>query len=150
MPCASASSFHPLFFLVFFYDLAVLLWSQAHTSNDGLFVYSEKERNDIYNLLSAQQNMTKLQHENTSQMTFRWQCGLLSNFEYRFCFPFYQSEYSHFFLSVFSVVVDRMGLYLIRYLLYLNSLADRSFNDLTQYPVFPWVVADYTSDFLGA
>ncbi|XP_050527638.1 protein FAN-like isoform X2 [Daktulosphaira vitifoliae] len=31
------------------------------------------------------------------------------------------------------------------YLLYLNSLADRSFNDLTQYPVFPWVVADYTS-----
>ncbi|XP_064610940.1 LOW QUALITY PROTEIN: protein FAN-like [Liolophura sinensis] len=31
------------------------------------------------------------------------------------------------------------------YLLYLNSLADRSFNDLTQYPVMPWVVADYTS-----
>ncbi|KXJ24231.1 WD repeat and FYVE domain-containing protein 3 [Exaiptasia diaphana] len=25
------------------------------------------------------------------------------------------------------------------------SLADRSFNDLTQYPVFPWVLADYTS-----
>lgn len=31
------------------------------------------------------------------------------------------------------------------YLLYLNSLADRSFNDLTQYPVFPWVLSDYTS-----
>lgn len=31
------------------------------------------------------------------------------------------------------------------YLLYLNSLADRSFYDLTQYPVFPWVIADYTS-----
>ncbi|KAK3925480.1 Protein FAN [Frankliniella fusca] len=31
------------------------------------------------------------------------------------------------------------------YLLYLNSLADRTFNDLTQYPVFPWVVSDYTS-----
>jgi factor associated with neutral sphingomyelinase activation len=31
------------------------------------------------------------------------------------------------------------------YLLHLNSRADRSFNDLTQYPVFPWVVADYTS-----
>lgn len=26
------------------------------------------------------------------------------------------------------------------------SLADRSKNDLTQYPVFPWVVADYTSE----
>merc|ERR1719427_2552357 len=34
------------------------------------------------------------------------------------------------------------------YLLHLNSLADRSFNDLTQYPVFPWVIADYTSSSL--
>ncbi|XP_033115395.1 protein FAN-like [Anneissia japonica] len=31
------------------------------------------------------------------------------------------------------------------YLLYLNSEADRSFNDFTQYPVFPWIIADYTS-----
>ncbi len=29
------------------------------------------------------------------------------------------------------------------YLLYLNFVANRSFNDLTQYPVFPWVIADY-------
>lgn len=28
------------------------------------------------------------------------------------------------------------------------SLADRTVNDLTQYPVFPWVVADYTSSTL--
>ena len=26
------------------------------------------------------------------------------------------------------------------------SQADRSFNDLTQYPVFPWIIADYTSE----
>ncbi|KAI8736726.1 protein FAN [Biomphalaria glabrata] len=31
------------------------------------------------------------------------------------------------------------------YLLYLNSLADRSFNDLAQYPVMPWVIQDYSS-----
>ena len=30
----------------------------------------------------------------------------------------------------------------------LNTLAGRSFNDLTQYPVFPWVLADYTSEVL--
>ncbi|MEQ2175529.1 hypothetical protein GOODEAATRI_018805, partial [Goodea atripinnis] len=35
------------------------------------------------------------------------------------------------------------------YLLHLNNLADRSFNDLSQYPVFPWVLADYTSTQLG-
>lgn len=34
------------------------------------------------------------------------------------------------------------------YLIYLNSLADRSLNDLTQYPVFPWVISNYTSDTL--
>uniref|UniRef100_A0A1B6CKQ1 WD repeat-containing protein 55 homolog n=1 Tax=Clastoptera arizonana TaxID=38151 RepID=A0A1B6CKQ1_9HEMI len=34
------------------------------------------------------------------------------------------------------------------YILYLNSLADRTFNDLTQYPVFPWVVQDYHSNYL--
>uniref|UniRef100_A0A3B4Z7F4 Neutral sphingomyelinase activation associated factor n=1 Tax=Stegastes partitus TaxID=144197 RepID=A0A3B4Z7F4_9TELE len=32
-----------------------------------------------------------------------------------------------------------------QYLLHLNNLADRSCNDLSQYPVFPWVVADYSS-----
>ncbi len=34
------------------------------------------------------------------------------------------------------------------YLMHLNTLAGRSYNDLTQYPVFPWIVADYTSDVL--
>lgn len=31
------------------------------------------------------------------------------------------------------------------YLMALNTVAGRSFNDLSQYPVFPWVLADYTS-----
>lgn len=31
------------------------------------------------------------------------------------------------------------------YLMHLNSLAGRSFHDPTQYPVFPWVLSDYTS-----
>jgi hypothetical protein len=28
-------------------------------------------------------------------------------------------------------------------------MGHRSFNDLTQYPVFPWIIADYTSNELG-
>ncbi|KAJ9645838.1 beige protein-like 1 [Coniosporium tulheliwenetii] len=32
------------------------------------------------------------------------------------------------------------------YLMLINTMAGRTFNDLTQYPVFPWVIADYTSD----
>lgn len=34
------------------------------------------------------------------------------------------------------------------YLMILNTLAGRSYNDLTQYPVFPWILADYTSETL--
>jgi hypothetical protein len=30
--------------------------------------------------------------------------------------------------------------------MYLNSLAGRTYNDLTQYPVFPWIIADYVSE----
>jgi hypothetical protein len=32
------------------------------------------------------------------------------------------------------------------YLMMVNNMAGRTFNDLTQYPVFPWVLADYTSE----
>ncbi|ONM15167.1 BEACH domain-containing protein C2 [Zea mays] len=35
------------------------------------------------------------------------------------------------------------------YLMELNTLAGRSYNDITQYPVFPWVVADYKSRVLN-
>ncbi|XP_031833417.1 protein FAN isoform X2 [Nomia melanderi] len=34
------------------------------------------------------------------------------------------------------------------YLLYINSLADRTFHDLTQYPVMPWIIQDYISSTL--
>ena len=34
------------------------------------------------------------------------------------------------------------------YLMFLNSQANRSFNDLTQYPIFPWVLSDYRSEVL--
>ncbi|ETO22253.1 WD repeat and FYVE domain containing 3, partial [Reticulomyxa filosa] len=35
------------------------------------------------------------------------------------------------------------------YLMFLNTLAGRSYNDITQYPVFPWILRDYDSDTLN-
>lgn len=32
--------------------------------------------------------------------------------------------------------------------MHLNTLAGRSYNDLMQYPVFPWILNDYESDVL--
>ena len=34
----------------------------------------------------------------------------------------------------------------LEYLLYLNFAAGRTFNDLAQWPVFPWVLKDYVSE----
>ena len=34
------------------------------------------------------------------------------------------------------------------YIMFLNQLAGRSFNDICQYPIFPWIIADYESSFL--
>ncbi|KNC87008.1 hypothetical protein SARC_00861 [Sphaeroforma arctica JP610] len=35
-----------------------------------------------------------------------------------------------------------------QYLMWINTWAGRSYNDLTQYPVFPWILADYDSETL--
>eukprot|EP00117_Sycon_ciliatum_P047473 scpid10624/ scgid33909/ WD repeat and FYVE domain-containing protein 3; Beach domain, WD repeat and FYVE domain-containing protein 1 len=35
-----------------------------------------------------------------------------------------------------------------QYLMCLNTLAGRSYNDLMQYPIFPWILADYSSQTL--
>lgn len=32
------------------------------------------------------------------------------------------------------------------YLIYLNRFSSRSFNDISQYPVFPWVVSEFSDD----
>jgi hypothetical protein len=32
------------------------------------------------------------------------------------------------------------------YLMHLNELASRTYNDLTQYPVFPWILSNYSAD----
>lgn len=32
------------------------------------------------------------------------------------------------------------------YLIQLNTMAGRTYNDLAQYPVFPWILRDYTSE----
>lgn len=34
------------------------------------------------------------------------------------------------------------------YLMLINTVAGRTYNDLSQYPVFPWVLSNYTSDTL--
>lgn len=45
-----------------------------------------------------------------------------------------------------AFVLQRGEISNFQYLMHLNTLAGRSYNDLMQYPVFPWILADYDSE----
>ena len=49
-------------------------------------------------------------------------------------------------ISYFTDLWVRDRLSNFDYLMTLNTYAQRSFMDLTQYPVFPWVIKDYESE----
>lgn len=51
-----------------------------------------------------------------------------------------------FFLAALTQLWQHYEITNFEYLMYLNSCAGRSCVDLTQYPVFPWVLQDYTSE----
>ena len=50
---------------------------------------------------------------------------------------------AHCLSGCLSLVCVTGNLSNFRYLLALNLLCGRSFNDLAQYPVMPWVLSDY-------
>ncbi|XP_071822078.1 protein FAN-like [Apostichopus japonicus] len=83
----------------------------SHRSDLYLALASEEERDKLYDDLISQESV-RVVDTGQENMTYRWQTGQVSNFDY---------------------------------LMFLNSEADRSFNDLTQYPVMPWILADYCS-----
>ena len=59
-----------------------------------------------------------------------------------------------FYLSFFNLGSEKNITHLwekgmvsnFQYLMYLNTLAGRSYNDLMQYPVYPWILTDYDSE----
>jgi hypothetical protein len=58
-------------------------------------------------------------------------------------------NYKKFMSSLKSKIVSQWTngkLTNFEFLMHLNSFAGRTYNDLTQYPVFPWVIADYDSE----
>uniref|UniRef100_A0A0X3PXG3 Neurobeachin n=1 Tax=Schistocephalus solidus TaxID=70667 RepID=A0A0X3PXG3_SCHSO len=55
------------------------------------------------------------------------------------------SPRQHFQLSNATQRWQRREMSNFDYLMFLNTIAGRSFNDLNQYPIFPWVLCNYTS-----
>lgn len=91
--------------------LEIFIKENGSSSNYLFVLESEKSRNELNRFLldNCQNN---LEDSDASNMTLKWQNGIISNYEY---------------------------------LMYVNNAADRTFNNLSQYPVFPWIFTDYSS-----
>ena len=59
---------------------------------------------------------------------------------------FYKGKYS-FYKNKYSIMETfyKNGISKLEFLMRLNLLANRSFKDLNQYPVFPWILSDYSN-----
>uniref|UniRef100_A0A7S0GW54 BEACH domain-containing protein n=1 Tax=Amorphochlora amoebiformis TaxID=1561963 RepID=A0A7S0GW54_9EUKA len=97
-------------------DTALEVFFKNHTSCFINFPFNAKDRNDIYGMLTR---LLKLPHELSASRRLI-HSGIVSQWQ--------RKEMSNF-----------------QYLMHINTLAGRSYNDVSQYPVFPWVLQDYTS-----
>lgn len=109
---------------------------------------SPKERDHIYQKLSTR--VTGLGLDNDLIKALQLSSNLSSNYNLNHGTAYFTSKIASAFSntsSLFNITKKwKSGLMSnFYYLMCINMLSGRTFNDLTQYPVFPWVIADYTS-----
>jgi hypothetical protein len=121
-------------------------------SNDGrnyLVVFDAAERDEVYQKLAASISISGSTTEDISGAQSASEAPadtVSSRLDVRMRFTFWRTEDS--LLSHTTQKWQQGTISNFQYLVYLNTLAGRSYNDLTQYPVFPWVLSDYESETL--
>ncbi|KAK5944674.1 beige protein-like 1 [Knufia obscura] len=111
-----------------------------------LTVLNPKARNDLYSLVNAKVPQYGNPESPQSEVAWRYETLKSADDEpqtigARFASVFNQSP------SLAATKKWQKGeMSNFHYLMLINTLAGRTYNDLTQYPVFPWVIADYTSN----
>ena len=111
-----------------------------------LTVMSPTARNDLHALINAK--APQFGAPDSPQSEFAWRYETLKSVEDE------PQGFSSRFANVFSHSAamtatkkwQKGELSNFHYLMLVNTLAGRTYNDLTQYPVFPWVISDYTSE----
>ncbi|XP_051143431.1 protein SPIRRIG-like [Andrographis paniculata] len=99
---------------------------------NGLLVFHKKEREEVFRNLLA----LNLPRNNTLDATITGSTKQESN------------EGGRLYKTTASSLSKRWQngeISNFQYIMHLNTLAGRGYSDLTQYPVFPWILADYES-----
>lgn len=99
---------------------------------------NQSERDEFYEQ-TMQLNCVKITQTEPESMTLKWQNGIISNYDYLLYLNRYVPKTSEYQIES-SVCCENNPIFLLW-----SSLADRTCHDLTQYPVFPWVLSDYIS-----
>ncbi|KAJ6239409.1 beach domain-containing protein [Anaeramoeba flamelloides] len=95
-----------------------------------LIFANKKDRNDVFSIIMSRSSEFATLDQKLSIIQEDDQVSLIKTlFKTNYTAKWSRGEISNF-----------------EYLLKLNILAGRSFNDLTQYPVFPWILRDYDSE----
>ncbi|KAL1821830.1 hypothetical protein ACET3Z_016699 [Daucus carota] len=94
---------------------------------------SQRDAKDVGTLIVAARN------ESVIQLGYKDKSGIISFVDRRVAMEMAET---------YKESWRRRDITNFEYLMRLNTLAGRTYNDLTQYPVFPWVLADYSSDSL--
>jgi hypothetical protein len=99
--------------------------------------YAKQTSNDGYNFLSKHHHHY---HQVTAMITYNKNLQIMRGLA---------STYNRLmsnFLSTCTTKWQKGEITNFEYLMQLNQAAGRSCEDLTQYPVFPWILADYSSE----
>ncbi|KAI5303732.1 hypothetical protein KEM56_007246, partial [Ascosphaera pollenicola] len=129
-----------------FRDVALEIFFADGRSYLLTFMTSES-RNESYGHLHQRAPQMNNPH-NTSQGSENWRFEALRNDDN--APQFFGSKFVNVFNQTSTPPATRKWIKgeisNLHYLMLVNTFAGRTFNDLTQYPVFPWVLADYTSE----
>ncbi|KAI5951179.1 BPH1 [Candida jiufengensis] len=105
-----------------------------------------KERNAIHNKLQNLTTNKGIDYELSQALSFNSNSDTNGSFSSKLVSAFSSTSLNNL-LTLSATQKWKMGeISNFYYLMIINTLAGRTFNDLTQYPVFPWVIADYTSE----
>ncbi|KAI5963761.1 BPH1 [Candida pseudojiufengensis] len=107
-----------------------------------------KERNAIYNKLQNLATGKGIDYELANALLFNSVSDSNESFSSKLVFAFSNVSINNSYALSATQKWKRGEISNFYYLMIINTLAGRTFNDLTQYPVFPWVIADYTSETL--
>ena len=111
-----------------------------------LTVLSPTARNDLYTTVTSKAPQYGSSNGPQSEIAWRYETLKSADEEPQT----FGSRFANVFSQSGSMSATRKWqkgeLSNFHYLMLVNTMAGRTYNDLTQYPVFPWVIADYTSD----